>query len=65
MEKYTCKTTKNEIINAIIEEFEKVNAEYSKSLENNDAMLERNFGKYIAMIELLEKVKIFTKSTDE
>lgn len=59
--KYTCKTTKDEIVKAIIDEFEKVNAEYTKALEENSQYTERKFGKYIAMIELLEKVKIYSK----
>ena len=61
--KYTCKLTKEEIVNAIIEQFETVNKEYSESLQddsNDDSRLqERKFGRYIAMIELLNKVQIF------
>lgn len=58
---YTCKATKDEIVTAIIEQFEKVNAEYSQSLNSNEPefLKERKFGRYIAMIELLQNVKIF------
>lgn len=58
--KYTCTMTKNEIVNIIIEQFEAVNEEYSKALKDDDNIfLERAFGKYIAMIDLLKQVQIY------
>jgi hypothetical protein len=51
--KYTCKQTKEEIINIIVSEFEKVNADL-------DSMYtDRNLGRYVAMFDLLQKVEIY------
>lgn len=65
MKKYTCKAKKYEIVNAIIDQFEKVNAEYTESLKNDDLIQqERKFGRYIAMVELLNKLQIYDVCDD-
>lgn len=62
MKKYYCKLTKNEILNVIVEHFDEINEEYSQILEETNTQnfkKDRAFGKYISMIELLQKLKIF------
>lgn len=57
--KYRCSKTKDEILNIIVSEFEKVNADYDNSLQNNNRMLQdRNQGRYVAMFDLLDRLGI-------
>ena len=57
--KYRCSKTKDEILNIIVSEFEKVNADYDNSLQNNNRMLQdRNQGRYAAMFDLLNRLGI-------
>lgn len=65
MKQYTSKATKGEIMSLIIEHFQKVSTDYAQSLQNgnNELLQERNFGRYIAMIELLNCIKIFENET--
>lgn len=57
--KYKCAKTKDEILNIIVGEFEKVNTDYGNSLQNNNRMLQdRNQGRYVAMFDLLDRLGI-------
>ena len=62
MAKYTCKKTKDEILEIIVEEFEKVNKDYDDALQNsNERLKERNHGRYVAMFDLLYRLEIYEK----
>lgn len=57
---YKCGKTKAEILNVIVEEFEKVNKDYSNAMNNNnERLLLRNQGRYVAMFDLLHKLEIY------
>ena len=60
--KYTCSKTKEEIINTIVSEFKRVQADYDMAMETGNKMLqERNQGRYVAMYDLLHKLEIYEK----
>lgn len=60
--KYTCGKTKEEIINTIVSEFKRVQADYDMAMETGNKMLqERNQGRYVAMFDLLHKLEIYEK----
>lgn len=59
---YKCDKTKDEIINTIVNEFNRVNKDYEDAMQNNNKHLqERNQGRYVAMFDLLHKLDIFEK----
>ena len=60
--KYTCSKTKEEIINTIVSEFKRVQADYDMAMETGNKMLqERNQGRYVAMFDLLHRLEIYEK----
>lgn len=60
--KYTCSKTKEEIINTIVNEFNRVQADYDMAMETDNKQLqERNQGRYVAMFDLLHKLEIYEK----
>lgn len=60
--KYTCSKTKEEIINIVVSEFNRVQADYDMTMETGNKMLqERNQGRYVAMFDLLHKLEIYEK----
>ena len=60
--KYTCSKTKEEIINIVVSEFNRVQADYDMAMETGNKMLqERNQGRYVAMFDLLHKLEIYEK----
>ena len=60
--KYTCSKTKEEIINTIVSEFKRVQADYDMAMETGNKMLqERNQGRYVAMYDLLHKLETYEK----
>lgn len=60
--KYTCSKTKEEIINIIVNEFKRVQADYDMAMETGNKLLqERNQGRYVAMFDLLHKLEIYEK----
>ena len=60
--KYICSKTKEEIINTIVSEFKRVQADYDMAMETGNKMLqERNQGRYVAMYDLLHKLEIYEK----
>ena len=60
--KYVCNKTKEEIINTIVSEFKRVQADYDMAMETDNKMLqERNQGRYVAMFDLLHKLEIYEK----
>ena len=60
--KYICSKTKEEIINTIVSEFKRVQADYDMATETGNKMLqERNQGRYVAMFDLLHKLEIYEK----
>lgn len=60
--KYTCSKTKEEIINTIVSEFKRVQADYDMVMETDNKMLqERNQGRYVAMFDLLHRLEIYEK----
>lgn len=62
MAKYTCSKTKDEILEIIVEEFEKVNRDYDNAMKNDKEKLkERNQGRYVAMFDLLHRLEIYEK----
>ena len=62
MSKYTCSKTKDEIIEIIADEFEKVNRDYDNAMQNDNKKLkERNHGRYVAMFDLLDRLEIYKK----
>lgn len=59
---YTCSKTKEEIINIIVNEFKRVQANYDMAMETGNKLLqERNQGRYVAMFDLLHKLEIYEK----
>ena len=66
MKKYTCKKTKDEILEIIADEFDKVNRDYDNAIQNdNDKLKERNLGRYVAMFDLLHRLEIYEKEWSE
>lgn len=62
MAKYTCSKTKDEILEIIVDEFEKVNRDYDDAMEiDNERLRERNQGRYIAMFDLLHRLEVYEK----
>ena len=60
--KYTCSKTKENIINIVVSEFNRVQADYDMAMETGNKMLqERNQGRYVAMYDLLHKLEIYEK----
>ena len=60
--KYVCSKTKEEIINIVVSEFKRVQADYDMAMETGNKMLqERNQGRYVAMFDLLHKLEIYEK----
>lgn len=60
--KYECSKTKEEIINTIVNEFNRVQADYDMSMETDNKQLrERNQGRYVAMFDLLHRLEIYEK----
>lgn len=59
--KYVCKMKKEDIVKVLVEEFEKVSKDLDNARENNWTieLQERNFGRYVAMVDLLQKIKIY------
>lgn len=59
---YTTKTTKNEMIEIIMKNFERINTEYEETLKKYGPfhfLTERATGKCMAMFELLSEIKIY------
>ena len=66
MAKYTCEKTKDEIIDIIADEFEKVNKDYDDAMQNdNEKHKERNQGRYVAMFDLLHRLEIYERSEEK
>lgn len=62
MAEYICEKTKDEILDIIVEEFEKVNKDYDNAMQNdNEKLKERNQGRYVAMFDLLHRLEIYEK----
>lgn len=62
MSKYICEKTKDEIIEIIADEFDKVNKDYDNAMQNdNEKPKERNHGRYVAMFDLLHRLEIYEK----
>ena len=62
MAKYTCSKKKNEILEIIVDEFEKVNRDYDDAMEiDNERLRERNQGRYVAMFDLLHRLEVYEK----
>lgn len=62
MAKYRCEKTKDEILEIIADEFEKVNRDYDDAMQNdNEKLKERNQGRYVAMFDLLHRLEIYEK----
>ena len=62
----TCEKTKDEILEIIVEEFRKVNKDYEDAMQNdNNKLKERNYGRYVAMFDLLHKLEIYERSEAE
>lgn len=62
MAKYACKKTKDEILDIIADEFDKINKDYDNAMQNdNEKLKERNQGRYAAMFDLLYKLEIYEK----
>lgn len=62
MSKYICEKTKDEIIEIIADEFDKVNKDYDNAMQNdNEKLKERNHGRYVAMFDLLHRLEIYEK----
>ena len=60
--KYVCSKTKEEIINIVVSEFKRVQADYDMAMETGNKMLqERNQGRYVAMFDLLHRLEIYEK----
>ena len=60
--KYVCSKTKEDIINIVVSEFNRVQADYDMAMETGNKMLqERNQGRYVAMYDLLHKLEIYEK----
>lgn len=62
MSKYRCSKTKDEVLEIIADEFERVNKDYDNAIQNNNEKLkERNQGRYVAMFDLLHRLEIYEK----
>ena len=62
MSKYICEKTKDEILEIIADEFDKVNRDYDDAMQNNNKKLkERSQGRYVAMFDLLHRLEIYEK----
>lgn len=62
MAKYACEKTKDEILDIIADEFDKINKDYDNAMQNdNEKLKERNQGRYAAMFDLLYKLEIYEK----
>ena len=62
MSKYICEKTKDEIIEIIADEFDKVNKDYDNAMQNdNEKLKERIQGRYVAMFDLLHMLEIYEK----
>ena len=62
MSKYICEKTKDEIIEIIADEFDKVNKDYDNAMQNDNEKLKvRNHGRYVAMFDLLHRLEIYEK----
>jgi hypothetical protein len=62
MSRYTCEKTKDEILDIIADEFDKINKDYDNAMQNdNEKLKERNQGRYVAMFDLLHKLEIYEK----
>ena len=60
--KYVCSKTKEDIINIVVSEFNRVQADYDMAMETGNKMLqERNQGRYVAMFDLLHRLEIYEK----
>lgn len=60
--KYVCSKTKEDIIDIVVSEFNRVQADYDMAMETDNKMLqERNQGRYVAMFDLLHKLEIYDK----
>ena len=60
--KYVCNKTKEEIINTVVSEFNRVQADYDMAIETDNKQLqERNQGRYVAMFDLLHRLEIYEK----
>ena len=63
--KYVCSKTKEDIIDIVVSEFNRVQADYDMAMETGNKMLqERNQGRYVAMFDLLHKLEIYEKYTN-
>lgn len=66
MSKYRCSKTKDEILEIIADEFEKVNKDYDNAMQNdNEKLKERNQGRYVAMFDLLHRLGVYEKERSE
>lgn len=62
MSKYKCSKTKEEILEIVIDEFNKVNVDYTNALDNgSDRLKERNQGRYVAIFDLLHRLEIYER----
>ena len=62
MSRYTCEKTKDEILDIIADEFDKINKDYDNVMQNdNEKLKERNQGRYVAMFDLLHRLEIYEK----
>ena len=60
--KYTCSKTKEDIIDIVVSEFNRVQTDYDMAMETGNKMLqERNQGRYVAMFDLLHRLEIYEK----
>ena len=60
--KYGCSKTKEDIIDIVVSEFNRVQADYDMTMETDNKMLqERNQGRYVAMFDLLHRLEIYEK----
>lgn len=60
--KYVCSKTKKDIIDIVVSEFNRVQADYDMAMETGNKMLqERNQGRYVAMYDLLHRLEIYEK----
>lgn len=62
MSKYTCGKSKEEILEIIVDEFEKITRDYDNVMRNNnEKSKERNRGRYVAMFDLVQRLEIYEK----
>lgn len=63
MAEYICEKTKDEIIEIIADEFDKVNRDYDNAMQNdNEKIKDRNQGRYVAMFDLLHRLEIYERA---